>query len=125
MKTTNLTHWELPYILTDAITALFLLYFLASYVVGALFPARTTAMQVNTESGDTMKCKQCGKTAAQTLSDNCASRIGRYKTVAYYCETCDKIFILDKYKDKIDAHKYDEEYTWLRAQSCVLHILTP
>jgi len=61
-----------------------------------------------------MKCERCEQTVKQTLSDRCVSRIKRYKTVAYYCDRCDKIFILDKYKDIINPHKYDDDLTWLR-----------
>jgi len=61
-----------------------------------------------------MKCEKCGTAVTKTLSDNCVSRVGRHKTTAYYCGHCDEIFILDKYKDIIDKHKYDGELSWLR-----------
>ena len=64
-----------------------------------------------------MNCEKCSAKVKQTLSDNCVSRINRYKTVAYYCDFCDEIFILDKYKAVIDKHKYDNELTWLREQN--------
>ena len=64
-----------------------------------------------------MFCEKCGKLVKRTLSDNCVSRIKRYKTVAYYCDYCDEIFIIDKYKSAIDKHKYDDELLWLRKQN--------
>lgn len=67
-----------------------------------------------------MNCEACGHLVKQTLSDRCVSRIGRYKPVAYYCGTCDKIFILPQYQDRINPHQYDEELSWLRAQNPTL-----
>ena len=64
-----------------------------------------------------MVCEQCGSFVKRTLADNSVSRIKRYKTVAYYCDTCDEIHVIDKYKDRIDPHKFDGEYEWLRAQN--------
>jgi len=66
-----------------------------------------------------MTCERCGATVKNTLADNSISRIGRYKTAAYYCGSCDKIFVLDKYKDILDVHKFDSEYEWLREQNPV------
>jgi len=68
-----------------------------------------------------MKCEKCEKTIKKTLADNCVSRINRWKTVAYYCNFCDEIFILTKYKDIIHKHKYDDELTWFREQNPNLH----
>lgn len=53
----------------------------------------------------------------KTLVDNCVSRLKLYKTVAYYCDHCDKIYILEKYKEIIDESKYDGELEWLRKQN--------
>ncbi|MDQ0360769.1 hypothetical protein [Breznakia pachnodae] len=64
-----------------------------------------------------MKCEKCASLIKRTLADNCVSKINRYKTVAYYCDTCDEIFILEKYKNVIDKHKYDKDLTWLREQN--------
>ena len=64
-----------------------------------------------------MKCEKCNQRVKQTLVDNSVSIIGRYITVAYYCDACDEIFIIEKYKDKIDKHKFDDEYSWLREQN--------
>jgi len=67
-----------------------------------------------------MVCEKCGNPARQTLGDTCVSQIGLYKTVAYYCDQCDAIFIIGKYKDVIDGHKYDGELQWLRDQNPLL-----
>ena len=64
-----------------------------------------------------MNCEKCGNPVKRTLSDNCVSRIKLYKKVAYYCDFCDEIFILAKYKNVLDKHKYDDELTWLREQN--------
>ena len=64
-----------------------------------------------------MKCEKCENLVKRKLTDRCVSRIKRYKNVAYYCNYCDEIFILDKYKDVIDKHKYDGELNWLREQN--------
>ena len=62
-----------------------------------------------------MKCERCGNVAKRTLSDNCVGKLKLYKTVAYYCDFCDEIFIVEKYKAILDKHAYDGELTWLRA----------
>jgi hypothetical protein len=67
--------------------------------------------------GIAMNCEKCGSLVKRTLSDNSIGIIKRYKTVAYYCDLCDEIFILEKYKDMIDKHKFDNELTWLREQN--------
>lgn len=64
-----------------------------------------------------MNCEKCGATVKQVLSDNCVSRIKRYKPVAYYCDSCDEIFIMEQYRELIDKHKYDSELSWLRQQN--------
>jgi len=64
-----------------------------------------------------MNCEKCGNPVKRTLSDNCVSRIKLYTKVAYYCDVCDEIYILDKYKSVIDKHKYDDELVWLREQN--------
>ena len=64
-----------------------------------------------------MKCEKCGNLVKRTLADNCVSRMKLYKTVAYYCDACDEIFIVDKYKDVLDKSKYDGELEWLRKQN--------
>ena len=69
-----------------------------------------------------MKCEKCENTVKRILFDNCVSRIKRYKPVAYYCDFCDEIFIIDKYKEIFDKHKYDNELVWLRKQNPSLNL---
>ena len=64
-----------------------------------------------------MNCEKCKNLIKRTLCDNCVSRIKRYKVVAYYCDYCDEIFILKKYKNILDQHQYDDELEWLRQQN--------
>jgi len=64
-----------------------------------------------------MTCERCNATVKRTLADNTVSRIGRYKTAAYYCDACDRIFIIDNYKSMLDPHKFDGELPWLREQN--------
>ena len=64
-----------------------------------------------------MNCEKCGERTIRTLADNCVSKLKLYKTVAYYCDDCDELFVIDKYKDVIDKHKYDGELPWLREQN--------
>ncbi|WP_294667495.1 hypothetical protein [uncultured Fusobacterium sp.] len=68
-----------------------------------------------------MKCKNCNNLVKRTLSDNCVSRFKFYKTVAYYYDHCDKIYILEKYKDVIAENKYDSELEWLRDENPYLN----
>lgn len=63
-----------------------------------------------------MNCEKCGETVKRTLADK-VGMLGRYKTVAYYCDSCDEIFILDKYKQSIPKEKFDGELGWLREQN--------
>jgi len=67
-----------------------------------------------------MKCEKCGNAVEKTLADNCVGITKLYKKVAYYCDFCDEIFIIDKYKNAIDKHKYNGELVWLR--ECNPHI---
>jgi len=64
-----------------------------------------------------VNCEKCGERTIRTLADNCVSKLKLYKTVAYYCDDCDELFVIDKYKDVIDKHKYDGELPWLREQN--------
>ena len=64
-----------------------------------------------------MNCERCNAPVKRTLADNTVTKIKRYVTAAYYCDACDRIFILDKYKDVLDAHKFDGELSWLREQN--------
>lgn len=64
-----------------------------------------------------MNCEKCKNPIKKTLVDNCVSRLKLYKTVAYYCDYCDKIYILEKYREIIDESKYDGELEWLRKQN--------
>lgn len=68
-----------------------------------------------------MKCEKCNNLVKRTLADNCVSRFKFYKTVAYYCDHCDKIYILERYKDVIAENKYDGELEWLRDQNPYLN----
>lgn len=68
-----------------------------------------------------MKCEKCGSLIRQTLSDKCVSRFGLYKKVAYYCNHCDEIFILEKYRDIIPKNKYEDELVWLRETNPLLN----
>lgn len=64
-----------------------------------------------------MNCEKCNSPVKRTLSDNCVSKFGLYKKVAYYCDLCDEIFIIEKYKSIIEKSKYDGELVWLREQN--------